>query len=349
VRSNVDIFPSINSISPTLIEVYTNNVSGAGVDRNFDLACSRQGTDYIKETDKVYTVPVDSLTGNYVRAEGNGGTVISQDITDIDFTLVSGNQVSWDGTSYMVQEEGSEITLSGIFRFNSNNQRIANLYKNGVKYKNIGTTNPVSSEHEFFYQGVKGEFSKNDTLSIRTQDNGGTLLNQAGTHYLNITESYGDRGIFLGTFGQPTCHVQNRATSNAPSSTNTSSVLSLTDTNGSCSFVSLASNQITLDAGTYEIKGFGQANGTSGTMMYLTDTAGTVIPPCVSNAFNTGSSILTHGSFGCQVTLSTSTTYEQREWTQAASVSGLCQIEHAGTGNAASYTVCNRLEITKVR
>jgi len=301
-----------------------------------------------KESDKIYTVPVDSLTGNYVRAAGNSGTAITSG-NAFNFTETSDSANAFSGTVYTVQKSNSEVTVSGqaAFTTGTSGQSIV-LYKNGSEYRRASNSGSSREDYDFTFTLNRGETTIDDTLSIRFST-AVTLTNSITRHYLNITESYGDRGIFLGTFGQPTCYVQNQATASVASLANTSSVLALTNTNGSCSFVSLASNQITLDAGTYEIKGFGQASGTSGTMIYLTDTAGTVIPPCVSNGFNSGSSVLTHGSFGCQVTLSTSTTYEQREWTQGASASGLCQIEHAGTGNAASYTVCNRLEITKVR
>jgi hypothetical protein len=123
-----------------------------------------------------------------VRGTGNGGTSLTANVTDIDFTEVSDDYGAWDGSSYSVQNPNSIIEIKFGLKFTGSFSSTIGLYKNGTLYKNlisgVSTSQPVGS-----FISEKGEFANTDSLSIRV-GTGLTLSNDTTNHYININEQW---------------------------------------------------------------------------------------------------------------------------------------------------------------
>lgn len=258
-RSGVGTYVWANTV-PTVsgVRIVTSNEgygsNGTLGNITFGVRATRDSSEYIKDSEKVYTVPVDTLTGNSVVASGNGGTSITGGTTNVDFTEETDSASAWSGSIYTVQKANSSISLTGSVRITSvpGSPWSVSLYKNGSNYKKIGS-GEGNSIQEFSYISGTGEFAKDDTLSIRLTVTA-TLSNNADDHYITINEEYGDRGIFLGTFGQPTCYYTTNASELVDGVAGTTSYKQRTivSQSGDCSFSSVSSNQITLEAGVYD-------------------------------------------------------------------------------------------------
>lgn len=258
-RSGVGTYVWANT-APTVsgVRIVTSNEgygsNGTLGNITFGVRATRDSSEYIKDSEKVYTVPVDTLTGNSVVASGNGGTSITGGTTNVDFTEETDSASAWSGSIYTVQKANSSISLTGSVRITSvpGSPWSVSLYKNGSNYKKIGS-GEGNSIQEFSYISGTGEFAKDDTLSIRLTVTA-TLSNNADDHYITINEEYGDRGIFLGTFGQPTCYYTTNASELVDGVAGTTSYKQRTivSQSGDCSFSSVSSNQITLEAGVYD-------------------------------------------------------------------------------------------------
>ena len=126
----------------------------------------------------------------FVRAEGNGGEVITDAVTDIPFTEVSDISNAWDGNSYLVQNSSSIVSILGHIQDNGANYDVY-LYKNGVAYKAIGQRPDTGSGFKLFsYKSIEGEFVINDNLSIRAVAGSPAIANDATAHYINIIEEW---------------------------------------------------------------------------------------------------------------------------------------------------------------
>jgi len=198
----------------------------------------------------VVTVPVDSLTGSYLVASGNAGTALTANVTNIDFaneTIDDAN--AWSGTIYTAPKFGY-YNIEGTIDISGASSVYIFAYINGVKDVPVGVA-PSAGEKRF--SGLV-KLSEGDTLSFRT-DQSITLANST-THSLTIKGNYGDKGVYLGTFGQPKCFISDVKTSGTNGGTATSGSFQTRDLNtvsGSCSFLSLSSNQITLESGSYDV------------------------------------------------------------------------------------------------
>lgn len=249
-----------NPVTGTTSITFECSSDGGGIEDNgyISIKLDKQEGDFVKERDRVYTFAADSLTGNYVRAEGNGGESITGNTTDVPFISVQDTANAWDGDSYTVKENNSLVDLSGSVNISgSETNFIVDLYLNGSNYKQIGreVSSGGSSDALFSYRSSRGEFSEGDVLSIRLV-NGATLANDDKEHYLNISEEYGDRGTFVGKFGYETAYIKDVKPSGTTGGTFTSGAWQtrdLNDLSGDTSFVSLSSNQFTLEAGVYDI------------------------------------------------------------------------------------------------
>jgi hypothetical protein len=233
------------------LTVQTTNSVGTEQASAFTLKCEK-GDDYIRESEKLYTVPVSSLKKVNVKAVGGSGSLGSG--TDTIFNEVLDTADGWNGTQYTIQENGSKIKISGSIKYASAVANITGLYVNGSLYRYIGSYSSSYDIYPFNYNSTVGEFSKGDTLSIRGSA-AGSVSNVDTSHYLNITEEFGDRGIYLGAFGQPKTYYFERKASGVSSTASfvagAKTTLPLNISEGD-SVGSLATNQITLEKGVYD-------------------------------------------------------------------------------------------------
>jgi hypothetical protein len=341
---------TITALSTTGATISTFTSSGGTLeDRDFSLMFQRQGTDYIKETDKVYTVDVANLRGNWVRAEGNGGESITVDVTPIPFAETTDTASAWDGDEYTVQNGSSQITISGSLFFTTSASRGVHLYKNNVFYKRINSFGTTATAVSFGYKATRGEFAAGDVLELRSNDSGGTLNNDTKYHYLNIVEEYPQEGVFLGTFGQPTCYVKDvkpSGTAGGSAGATTTQTRDLNTTQGNCSFLSLSSNQFTLESGSYEVSCEAPSqlvNRNKAFIYNVTDASTDIVGQ--SNWSTSTTNNINYANVSGFLNISTSKAYEVRHYTETANAStglGLATSD----GSVEVYTQC---KITKVR
>lgn len=235
-------------------------------DTDFNITIERKGDDRISEVDRIYTVPVSTLTGNSVRAESNAGTAITANTTDIDWITVADDASAWNGTQYTVQDDDSIISISLAARFSTATEYAINLYRNNTLYKRI-KQNPTNILISADYVSGRGEFAKDDILSFRI-DQSQTLVPGGDNSFLTINEEYGDKGMFLGTLGQPVAYVADEkpsGTSAGAFNSGSWQTRTLTTVTGDLSILSLntSTNQITLQPGTYTVDGWGSAEDTN--------------------------------------------------------------------------------------
>lgn len=358
--SGSDRIASVVSVSTSTIQVRTEEVSaGLNTDYDFDIIVSKQGTDFVKESEKVFTLPVDSLTGNRVVASGNGSNVLT--VNDpVPFTEEIDTAGAWDGDQYTVQKNNSRILIQGSTYFNSAGNRYMALFKNNTLYKQF-TFNLVAGNRVYPFSFVlsKGETSSGDVLEIRSDNVAGTLINNANYHYITISEEYGDRGVFLGTFGQPTCYVKDVKSSGTAGGDSVTSYSSRTfnTLSGSCGFVSLSggttgtdgtAQNIVLESGTYNFDcaiPFLQNGYAKTKLVQTTDTIDQFFGS-VSFSDDTASEANSYSFLKGSVTINDTKAFQvQHKSTTATASFGLGGTSGA-LGDVEIYSQC---EITKVR
>lgn len=350
-----------DSFSGNTFRVLCQNNSGASnVACDVNIKATKSKDDFIKETDKVYTVPVDSLTGNSVRAAGNAGESITASVTDIPFAEIVDTANAWDGDSYTVQKNGSTISLSGTVHFTTAQGDVVDLYLNGSSYKRLS---PIISSFNASFNTTLKDLSEGDVLSLRYSGSCGgtcTLTTSSTLHHLEITEEYGDRGIFLGKFGQPTCYVKEIQANTVDSTTALSAGSfvknTLNTTEGSCSFLSLASSAITLEQGSYNVKCNVPVHRNDSTSIYYrwktqfyntSDSTTAIIGSSASmrNSGNVGGGIDTPSiPLMGSINISSSKDFELRTY-----VNNVTGAKIGDTASASISEVYSQCEITKVR
>lgn len=129
-------------------------------------------------------VPIQGWSSNAVTSEdlggreiivegaGNGGTSLTGNVTDVDFTEVRDTTSSWDGTTFTAPESGDYL-ISGSVSFNAAVTLAPELYVNGSLHKRIGSV-IINTTQGHFSSGVYLE--KGDVASIRV-DTSATLSN----------------------------------------------------------------------------------------------------------------------------------------------------------------------------
>jgi len=325
--------------------------TGSGVNSGIEIIVQRQGTDYIKETDKVYTVDVSQLKGNTVRAEGNGSTVLTSDVTPIDFTEVSDSAGAWDGDEYTVQKNNSILKIVGSINYTASANREIRLYKNNSLYRQISDL--VSSNPQIFvYTSGRGDFVAGDVLELRISTGSATTLtNSTIFHHITINETYGDKGVYLGSFGQPTCFVSDVKASgtNGGVAVIGDNVRDLNTTEGDCSFLSLSGGKFTLETGAYNIEASAIAlrvDGHQARLRNFTDTVNSCIGS--SEISLNGNNTATRSFIECRVvSIDPAKQYDIVHYLEANN-GGLNQVLGRAVG-APTDEVYTQVKITKVR
>ena len=116
-----------------------------------------------------------------IEGAGNGGTTITANTTDIDWTETTDNTASWDGTTFTTPETGEYIITGGI-RSTSAVTHTINAYINGTKDKALGRNDTTNIILTF---ASKIFLNKGDLLTFRDQA-GSTLLNDTEFHTISI-------------------------------------------------------------------------------------------------------------------------------------------------------------------
>jgi len=199
-----------------------------------------------------------------VLAEGNGGESITAATTNVTFTEVIDSDGAWDGTTYTVQDSNSVIHINASVYFTTSNSRQVDMYVNGTRYKKIGDYLGTDVERGN-YKSVKGEFTEGDAITFRIAVNGGTLSSDSLFHFLNITE-YKDAQILSAIPVPLVVYLDTDATLYQTSVGGSASYKTqdIVSVSGDSSFVSVSSNQFTLQRGKYFIEFGVGANNVGG-------------------------------------------------------------------------------------
>lgn len=338
--------------------------SAADTDGNYHCGITKMAPDYIKETDKVYTVPVGfkesasyNTAGIQTNFWDNTGAALtwdeslvtnlssSENISISDGTTPDGTAtkiIATQGVDIFVQIYGNVNSGNGIFVLNSSGDRLNYVVRNDGSNNYTTATGMV-------------KLSAGDYLYFFNSSG----LNREGGVSIWVKPSKED-GLWLGTFGQPTCYVKEVQTDSVSSTTSLSAgsfvTNTLNTTEGNCSFLSLALSVVTLEAGSYNIKCGVPVYRNDSTSIYYrwktqlyntSDSATAIIGGSASmrNSGNVGGgvdtpSILLAGT----VTLSSSKNFELRTYVNNAT--GATIGDQAQSGISEVYSQC---EITKVR
>lgn len=129
------------------------------------------------------------FSGREVLAEGkgNGGTVITASVTNIDFTETRDTTASFDGTVFTSPETG-EYDIDGIMRYTSAVAGTMYAYiDTGSGYVlNKALGNLITAAVMLKFSGML-ELKKGDKLAFR-RDVGGTLINNISSHHIEIAK-----------------------------------------------------------------------------------------------------------------------------------------------------------------
>ena len=125
-----------------------------------------------------------SLNTLSISGAGNGGTSLTADVTNIDFTEVSDSHSTWNGTQFTAPKSG-RYEARGVIFINSSVDISIRSYIDGTLDKLIGYTGGATSIHPFSWVG---DLEKDEVLSFR-QNGTATLSNSANFHWLEISNA----------------------------------------------------------------------------------------------------------------------------------------------------------------
>jgi len=181
------LLPSFDSDeSSNVLYTITNNWNGAGTNRT------------IVSGDEVYIsfedVPIQGWSSNAVSSEdfgsreivvegaGNGGTSITANVTDIDFTETRDTTSSWNGTQFTAPESGDYL-VNGSLNITISTALSIYAYINGTQDKRIKLTRSAVI-HDFSNTIY---LEKGDMLSLRSSQTV-TLSNVVDSHHIHIAK-----------------------------------------------------------------------------------------------------------------------------------------------------------------
>ena len=184
-----------------------------------------------------------------IRAEGNAAVSITAN-TPIDFIEVTDNTNSWNGSSFTAPST-SKYSVNGMVNMSASSTFIIREFTDGVAGKTIGRSNAVGTQHHF-----NGEIflEKDQVLTIRATVTK-TMVNAPDTHYISIS-SVKDTSKFSEFSDGGTAYIKDVKSANTAGGTFTSGAWRTRDLNvlsGDTGFISLSSNQFTLQPGKYDI------------------------------------------------------------------------------------------------
>jgi hypothetical protein len=124
-----------------------------------------------------------SLQTVRVSGEGNGGTALTANTTDLDFTEISDTHGTWNGSQFTAPASGP-YRATGIAKYTASINPVIYAYIDGVQEKFAGSA-ASSSTCQFKWSGT---LEAGQTLSFR-QSVGGTLDNNSTFHWIEISSA----------------------------------------------------------------------------------------------------------------------------------------------------------------
>ncbi len=125
-----------------------------------------------------------------LRAQGNGGTSLTANVTNIDFTEVTDNCAAFNGTQFTIPSSGFYI-FSGSIRITSAATIGIDSYINGSVASRVGIGSSTHDTTPFFYAD---EFTAGQVVSFRCSSSV-TLTNTASNHYLRVSRIKDSRSL----------------------------------------------------------------------------------------------------------------------------------------------------------
>jgi hypothetical protein len=120
-----------------------------------------------------------------VEGAGNGGTSITANTTNIDFTETLDTVGAFDGTTFTVPETGSYIYNGSLNFTTSPSDAIYSVYKNGTLYKSIADVDASGNNQVVF--SLTTNLTKGDLITLRSGSTL-TLSNTPTRHYISINK-----------------------------------------------------------------------------------------------------------------------------------------------------------------
>jgi hypothetical protein len=235
---------SIDSLSDSSVQVdvFTHDGSSTRVDEDFSIMLQRQDTDFVKERDRVYTVPVGDLITPLEEKVLSTNLTSLQDVSDLTFTGL---------------EVGKVYELTGNVSFGGSQIEIQYWSGAGGTGELYGQNGYVSSGNSYPSVSIKFKASS-DTLYTRITNASGTLFG-TGTKAFTFLQLQKQKpeSIYIGKFGYETAYIKDVKVANTTGGTFTSGAWQTRDLNtieGDTSFLSLSSNQFSLEPGVYDIE-----------------------------------------------------------------------------------------------
>lgn len=238
---------------------FSDAASNNDIDYNFTIEVTRQGTDFVKERDRVYTVPVGFKESEHFLSDFDSnfwdstGAVLTWDTSLVDVSNSPNIEIS-DGTTpdgtatKIIAKQPIDLAISAMGNV---------VVGNGVFIKNSSGENLTYS-------------IRNDGSNNYTTDTAVTKLNTGDYIYIRNTDAASreglitiwakpsrEDGVWVGTFGQPVAYLKDVKPSGTDGGTFTGGSWQTRDLNeltGDTSFISLSSNQFTLEKGVYNIE-----------------------------------------------------------------------------------------------
>lgn len=126
----------------------------------------------------------------YAEGKGNGGTAITANVTDIDFTETSDSHGAFDGTTFTAPARGRYLISGQVLATASTSYEIR-AYVNATGNKVLGSVEAAS-----FSQALNGviELNAGDALTVRSSASI-TLSNDTAAHHIHIQKMQGPSAI----------------------------------------------------------------------------------------------------------------------------------------------------------
>ena len=299
-----------------------------------------------------HIVAYNSRNAENLVVEGlsNIGGGLTANSTDITFTGVKdtgfgGN--NWSGTVFTAPEDGI-YDFSGSVLFTSAVNLGIIAYKNSSSFRRVGNT----FAEQVGIINLTVNLEKGDTISFRVDSAGSTLLASTLAHYLNITKI--GVGDLLGVPVPRTAYIKDVKSSGTNGGTSTALTVTTRELNslkGDVEFISLSSNQITLQPGKYEITASAPAYDLNRHQIFLYDsTSLSYIINGSSEFADTGGTGQTRSMLDGVLDITTTTTYEIRHWTEGTSTggNGLGVASDIHASNPQTEEVYTQVKITRI-